>query len=246
MTGMAALGQGTGDARAWAVRPVVALTPFAVAIACSLLFLAASWAATFADRTAIRTHVAAALGSKTWRPYRNDCLVAYMLLARYDSRVEEVLFPKIPQGDNPCGDLRNLLHDPAEQESWTYQRYLLGERTIVAPLLSHLEVRDAGRFLLVASYALILAAVAALVRRRRQRGSAVRNAPIDVGLVLPASMLLFYVTPNMERRLPSPLPIWRSTPCWPQRHSSILRACRLGRPSRWRRCSGPRSLILSC
>jgi hypothetical protein len=196
MTAIAARRQGAADARSWAVRPAIASIPLAVAIACSLVFLAASLAATFADRTAIRTHVGSALATKAWRHHRNDCLVAYMLLARYNSRLEEALFPKIPQGDNVCGDLRGLLHDPAEQEFWTYQRYLLGVRTIVAPLLSHLQVRDAGRFLLVAGYALVLAAVAALIRRRRQQGSVVRNAPFDVGLFLAASMLMFYVTPR--------------------------------------------------
>jgi hypothetical protein len=175
--------------------PVLAVIPIGIAVACSIAFLAASLAATFADKGAIREHVAPALASKAWRPHGNDCLVVYMLLARYDSGLEEALFPKIPRwGHSPCPALRHLLEDTAEQEFWTYQRYLLGVRTIVAPLLSHLDVRDAGMFLLVAGYALILTAIAALIWRRRQQGSGARNAPFDIGLALSACMLLFYIT----------------------------------------------------
>jgi len=197
---MTTLQQGIEDARTRLMGPVIAVIPLGVAIACSILFFAASLAATFADKTAIREHVAAAFASKAWHPHGNDCLVAYMLLAPYDSRLEEVLFPKIPRhvapGAGPCPNLRDLLDDTGQRhEFWTYQRYLHGVRTIVAPLLSRLDARDAGKFLFIASYAQLSLAIVALIWRRWQQGSGVQKAPFGIGLTLIGCMLLFYVTP---------------------------------------------------
>src|SRR5262249_2296847 len=109
--------------------------PFVIAAACSYLFFALSLAATFADKQAIRAHVAAGFASNSWYPHGNDCLVLYMLVSPYDTRSDEVLFPKIPPGSENCSSLRQLVEAQSSSNFWTYQRYLHGVRTIVAPLV---------------------------------------------------------------------------------------------------------------
>jgi hypothetical protein len=194
---MTTLRPGIADARTRLIGPVLAVIPFGIAIACSILFFGASLATTFADKAAIRGNVAAAFASKAWHPRGNDCLVGYMLLARYDSRLDEVLFPKIPRdGLQLCPFLRDLADNPEKQhEFWTYQRYLHGVRTVVAPLLLLLEAHKAGKFLFIASYALLFLAIAALLWRRWQQGGVVQKEPIGFRLILLGCTLLFYVTP---------------------------------------------------
>ena len=56
-----------------------------------------------------------------------------MLLAPYDTRAQEVLFPKIPHGWQPCPDLQAMAETGRLGDIYTYERYWHGIRTIVAP-----------------------------------------------------------------------------------------------------------------
>jgi hypothetical protein len=179
-----------------------AVIPFVVAAACSLLFFASSLAATFTDKQAVRAHVAAGFASKSWYPHGNDCLVLYMLVSPYDTRSDEVLFPKNSTSGDKCTILREMVEGKPPGEFRTYQRYLHGIRTIVAPLVSHFSIHAAMTLLLTASYTLLSLALAVLIWRRWQQGIGTKAGPVfGIGLAALGVMLTFYVTPYYSTSL---------------------------------------------
>ena len=187
--------------------------PVVAAVVVSVAFFTLGIAATFADKAAIRTHVAAAFDNgelaedlappiergRVLRPY-DDCLVLSMLLAPYESPLDEVLFPKAPFGfgAGPCAYLHEISRgrDQAGADV-PYPRYLFGGRTLLAPLVSALSIRAARQTVYWASYAALMAALLGLFLRRG-RGSA--GAPVSApftsfGVTLAASMLGLYGIP---------------------------------------------------
>lgn len=172
--------------------------PVAVAIGCSILFFAASFAATFVDRSPIRAHVSAAFRAKeTHTPehnwyHNNHCLVLFMLLAPYDTRVQEALVPKVPQRE-PCPNLQAMAETGRLGDVYTYERYWHGIRTIVAPLVSHFEIDTAMTILRTAGVLLLALAFGALVWRRRH--DAQTTPSVGVGLALTGCISLFYIAP---------------------------------------------------
>jgi hypothetical protein len=166
-------------------------------------------AATFADKAAIRAHVGEAFGNgeltddlapplergRLLRPY-NDCLVLSILLAPYESRLDEVLFPKAPFGFDagPCAYLREVAGGREQPgANVPYPRYLFGSRTLVAPLVSALSIHAARQTLYWTSYAALMAALLGLLLTRG-RGSASASFT-GFAVTLSASMLALYGIP---------------------------------------------------
>jgi len=106
--------------------------PVVAAIVVSVAFFMLGIAATFADKAAIRAHVAEAFDDgelaevlappiergRVLRPY-NDCLVLSMLLAHYESRLDQVLFPQAPFGfgAGPCAYLHEIARGRDQAEA---------------------------------------------------------------------------------------------------------------------------------
>jgi hypothetical protein len=171
-----------------------AILPLIIAIACSVLFFILSMLATFADKTTIRGHVATAFSANQYGGLSTiqDCLVIYELLAPYEARWEEVLFPKIKNvPDQSCGDVSELL--AGEQHSWArYTRYLHGQRTLAGIVLSRMDFAAAGQFLLITSYLILATGIVVLLSRRRREKE--RTPLFTFGPLLLACLMTFYVT----------------------------------------------------
>jgi hypothetical protein len=179
-----------------------AALPVVVAIGCSGLLFAASLATTFVDRSAIRAHVNAAFNAEETRTaeynkyHYHQCLILFMLLAPYDTRVQEVLFPKIPQGWNPCHRLQVQAETGDLGGIYTYERYWHGIRTFMAPLVSHFEIGSAVAILRTAGYVALGLALAALLWRKRWQEEDTDATPlVGVGLAFIVCVALFYATP---------------------------------------------------
>jgi hypothetical protein len=172
--------------------------PVAVAIGCSILFFAASLATTFVDKAAVRAHVSVAFkAGETHTPehnwhHNNHCLVLFMLLAPYDTRVQEALLPKVPQRE-PCQNLQAMAETGGLGDFYTYERYWHGIRTIVAPLVSRFEIDTAITILRTAGALLLALAFGALVWRRRHDTQSTPS--VGVGLALVGCLSLFYIAP---------------------------------------------------
>lgn len=173
-----------------------AMLPLIVAIACSVTFFILSVLATFADKSALRTHVSSAFAASKYGGARNiqDCMLLYELVAPYEARWEEALFPKLKNVPEPlCDDIEELL--AGEQHSWQrYTRYLHGQRSLAGILLGQLEVRAAQDFLLVGNYLLLACAAGALLWRRWRNRDTELTPAFTFGLVLLICLSAFYVT----------------------------------------------------
>jgi hypothetical protein len=180
-----------------------ATIPLIVAIACSALFLAASWIVTYTDKAAIRTHIATAyatgeMRSADYDDYNaanyNHCLVLYMLAAPYGTRWEEVIAPKVPPGWRPCPSLYELVSAQPQDVMWPYERYWHGMRTVIAPLVATFEIGTALIVFKAASGLLLLLALGGLIWRRKEPGLA--DTPFfGVGAALLICIVAFYVSP---------------------------------------------------
>jgi hypothetical protein len=193
-----------GDMRVGVPFSAAVCIPFAAAIVVSISFFVLGIAATFANKAAVRTHVAEAFDTfgltddvapaiergRAMRPY-NDCLVLSMLLAPYESRLDEVLFPKAPSGAGPCTYLHEIASDRDQPEANVlYLRYLFAGRTMIAPLVSILSIRAARQTVYWASYAALITALLCLFLRRANGSTSASFA--GFGVTLLASMLALY------------------------------------------------------
>src|SRR5258708_841801 len=183
--------------------------PVVAAIVVSAAFFMLGIAATFADKAAIRAHVAEAFDDgelaevlappiergRVLRPY-NDCLVLSILSGHCESLLDEVLFPQAPFGfgAGPCAYLHEIARGRDQAEANVpYPRYLFGGRTLLAPLVAALSIRAARQAVYWASYAALMAALLGLFLRRGRDSASGSFA--GFGGTLAAAMLALYGIP---------------------------------------------------